>query len=127
MKITLTKLHFGGIMAHHPDGRTAYFVGRPGGEGTRWARVLTGARDRWGNNRVLSAYDLAGYLRVRAAWYVMAAPGGTKQVPDDKGIFDRITADDILRHSKEAHGIMPTSIATLGKAARGEATKVRKK
>ena len=120
--ITLTIGHFESLHVRRDDGREAIFPGRI--EDGRWKRIITGARDIHGQCLVMGSLGVRRFYRVTPRLQKL---GDTMEIEDDKGLFGRITADDILRHSKRAHGIMPVSVGTLAKAATGQATQRRRK
>lgn len=108
--ITLTLGYFEALIVRHEDGRVAVFPGRV--EDGRWRRIITGARDKYGQPRVMSSMDVRRLYRVTPK---LRKVGDVVEVEDDKGLFEPLTPGDIAAHMKRAHGLIPTSPITLAK------------
>lgn len=108
--ITLTLGYFEALIVRHEDGRVAVFPGRVH-EG-RWRRILTGARDKYGQPRTMSSAEVRRFYRVAPK---LRKVGDVVEVEDDKGLFAPLSPGDIAVHMKRAHGIIPTSPTVLAK------------
>lgn len=104
MEIVVTKGYYSAILVEAPDGRIGVF--RAG------QQTLTGARDKHGACRCLSASTLLKYLGVRLPPTLRAY-----MLADDKGIFNPISAVDI---SQNAHckGVVGVTLQAMVGAAR---------
>jgi hypothetical protein len=89
-----------------------------------WRRIITGVRDKYGQCRVMGSMDVRRFFRITPR---LQEVGDSLHLDDDKGLFDRITADDIIKHRKQAHGFMPVGAGTFAKAMVGDATQRRTK
>lgn len=93
--------HFGNVCLVRSDGTHVWF---PNGR-----RTLTGARDRNGQLRCLTARELVRFLHVELPRKVRSSVA----VPDARGIFDQPPWRDIVPHLKRVHATIPLDLHTL--------------
>ena len=120
-ELMLTQGYFGALHVENHQGHKAVFPGKA--ETGRWKRIITGKRNKWGECEVLSARDVRALYRVTPK---LKNPYDKILVPDKYGLLDAISADDILRHAKRAHGVIPISLGALADAVAGRASKLRR-
>lgn len=102
MKCAVTRGHNGTYIVTAEDGKSGTF--HP------FRCTITGARDKHGQVKLLTASKLQTHLRIRGA---LRKPNACVHLPDDRGIFDTITAVDIYQNLRKAYLFMEVPLKTL--------------
>lgn len=102
MKCTVTLGHDSTLVVRAEDGRTGTF--------RYYQRTLTGVRNKYGEAKALTASNLLDHLRIRGA---LRKPYDRIQLPNDRGIFDEITAVDLAMGLRKIHAHIDVCITVL--------------
>lgn len=78
-------------------------------------KTFTGAKDKYGANRCLTASAVKRYF---GAADQLQVPGDLVMLDDDKGLFDRVSPVDLYQYGRKCYAIITVPLRVLSQFAK---------